>query len=114
MENARRKLYGILKDDSSLTPFQRRVYAAVSAIPAGRVRSYKWVAEKIGSPGAFRAVGQALKKNSYMGIVPCHRVIKSDGSLGGFSRGKRAKARLLASENADYRGYFGRGFTRMS
>jgi methylated-DNA-[protein]-cysteine S-methyltransferase len=56
------------------------------------------VAEKIGNPKAFRAVGQALKKNPLPGIVPCHRVIRSDGKLGGFSKGLKEKERLLKSE----------------
>lgn len=83
------------------TPFERSVYRAVSRIPRGRVRSYGWVARAIGRPGAARAVGNALKKNPLIGIVPCHRVIRSDGSLGGFTRGSRAKARMLKREGID-------------
>ncbi|MGB2705758.1 MAG: methylated-DNA--[protein]-cysteine S-methyltransferase, partial [Candidatus Omnitrophota bacterium] len=83
------------------TPFQRCVYRAVSSIPRGEIRSYKWVAKKIGSPKACRAVGRALNKNPYTGKVPCHRVIKSDGSLGGFSKGKAAKRNLLRREGLD-------------
>ncbi|UCD54765.1 MAG: methylated-DNA--[protein]-cysteine S-methyltransferase [Candidatus Omnitrophota bacterium] len=86
---------------AGLTPFQRRVYRAVSSIPPGEVRSYKWVAEKIGAPRAYRAVGHALKKNPYVGIIPCHRVIKSNGSLGGFSKGKSRKRGLLKREGLD-------------
>ena len=67
-------------------------------IPRGQTRSYKWVAEQIGSPRAARAVGQALNKNPHVGRVPCHRVIRSDGSLGGFSRGARRKLELLSKE----------------
>jgi len=89
------------KRTESLTRFQRRVYKAVSSIRPGQARSYKWVAEKIGSPGAYRAVGNALNKNPHMGVVPCHRVIKSDGSPGGFSRGKRKKKELLRREGLD-------------
>jgi len=85
----------------TLTPFQRKVYRAVSSIPPGRVRSYKWVAEKIGKPHSSRAVGQALKKNPYIGKVPCHRVIRKNGSLGGFSKGKKAKKNLLTREGLD-------------
>ena len=88
-----------MKKDKSLTGFQRRVYRATLLIPEGETRSYKWVAERMGNPGACRAVGQALKRNPYVGIVPCHRVIRSDGSLGGFSKGKRDKARRLNKEN---------------
>ena len=70
----------------------------VSTIPRGQVRSYKWVALKIGRPRAFRAVGRALNRNPIPMIVPCHRVIKSDSSLGGFSRGAKLKEQLLSSE----------------
>jgi excinuclease ABC subunit C len=84
-----------------LTPFQRRVYKAVSSIPKGEARSYKWVADKIGSPRAYRAVGRALNKNPYLGRVPCHRVIKENGSLGGFSKGKNRKKALLKREGLD-------------
>jgi len=98
MKKQQKKLYNILKKDNSLSPFQRRVYMKVLEIPLGEVRSYKWVAERIGSPYAFRAVGQALRKNSYIGKVPCHRVIKSDGSLGGFSKGIKRKLKLLKKE----------------
>ncbi|MCK4261940.1 MGMT family protein [bacterium] len=81
-------------------PFQRRVWEVVKTIPYGQTRSYKWVAEKSGNPKASRAVGQALKKNPIPGIIPCHRVIRSNGSLGGFSPfgGRRRKRGLLLSE----------------
>ncbi len=65
------------------TPFQRRVYEAVLAIPRGQTRTYAWVAKKIGKPKAARAVGQALKRNRWAPTIPCHRVIASDESLGG-------------------------------
>ncbi|MCX5668034.1 MAG: MGMT family protein [Candidatus Omnitrophica bacterium] len=79
--------------------FEKKVYAAVSKIPRGEVRSYKWVAVKIGRPKACRAAGNALNKNPYMGMVPCHRVIRSDGSIGGFAKGARRKIALLKSES---------------
>lgn len=79
--------------------FTAKVYRAVCSIPKGQTRSYKWVAEKIGHPKAYRAVGNALNKNPYPGIVPCHRVIRSDGSIGGFSRGNKLKKSLLDREN---------------
>lgn len=81
-----------------LPEFQREVLKVVSQIPWGETRSYKWVAEKINKPGATRAVGQALKKNPYPFIIPCHRVIKSDGSLGGYSSGLQYKKFLLDLE----------------
>jgi len=80
------------------TIFEKKVYRVVSKIPKGQVRSYKWVAEKIGSPKASRAVGNALNKNPYIGIVPCHRVIRSDGSIGGFALGVKKKREFLESE----------------
>jgi len=81
-----------------MTEFQKRVYEVVKTIPVGEVRTYKWIAEKIGNPKAYRAVGQALKKNPYPGIIPCHRVICSDGSLGGYSQGLKKKTSLLRKE----------------
>lgn len=82
-----------------ITVFQWQVLAATTAIPLGETRSYKWVAQRIGRPGAARAVGQALKKNPYPLIIPCHRVIKEDGSLGGYAgRQTPQKAKLLAME----------------
>ena len=81
-----------------LTHFQRRVCEIVSTIPSGETRTYRWVAEKLGNPKAIRAVGQALKKNPLPGIIPCHRVIRSDGSPGGFSKGEEKKRQLLLSE----------------
>ena len=81
-----------------LTLFQKRVLKTVLNIPRGRVRSYVWVAGKAGSPKACRAVGQALKKNPYAPHVPCHRVIASNGSIGGYSGGVRKKRQLLRKE----------------
>ncbi len=81
-----------------MTPFTRKVYKAVLKIPLGEVRTYKWVAQKIGHPRAFRAVGQALNQNPYPLIIPCHRVIKSDGKSGGYSRGIKTKRLLLDLE----------------
>lgn len=85
-------------DLSSLTPFQRKVLGAVKTIPYGETRSYKWVAERIGKPQAARAIGQALNKNPYPIIIPCHRVICSDGKLGGYSKGIQKKRSLLKKE----------------
>ena len=87
----------ILKN-KNLTDFQKKVYLAVLTIPRGEARSYKWVAEKIGNPEACRAVGNALNKNPYIGNVPCHRIIKSSGAIGGFAMGTRRKIKLLESE----------------
>ena len=81
-----------------LTPFTSRVYKAVLGIPLGQVRSYKWVAKKAGSPRAWRAVGNTLKKNPYPLIIPCHRVVKSNKGLGGYALGIKYKESLLALE----------------
>lgn len=86
-----------------LTTFQKRVYQVVSTIPKGQTRTYKWVAQKIGNPKSARAVGQALKRNPFIGKVPCHRVIRSDGSLGGFSQGLAKKRRMLALEKSSWK-----------
>lgn len=82
------------------TIFTRTVYRIVSDIPLGEVRTYQWVARQAGHPRAARAVGQILKKNPYPLLIPCHRVIASDGSLGGYSGrgGARAKKTLLELE----------------
>lgn len=81
-----------------MTEFEKKVYKAILKIPLGETRSYKWVAEQVGSPNATRAVGTALKKNPFAPMVPCHRVIKSDGSLGNYANGQEAKRKLLEME----------------
>ena len=83
----------------TLTKFQWQVLKTTLAIPLGETRSYKWIAQQIGSPKSVRAVGQALRRNPYPLIIPCHRVIKSDGTLGGYAgRYGSQKARLLKLE----------------
>ena len=82
------------------TAFQREVWEAARQIPYGETRSYGWIARKIDKPSAARAVGQALGKNPLPIIIPCHRVLKSDGSLGGFGGGLEMKKRLLKLEKA--------------
>jgi len=83
-----------------LSNFEKKVYRAILGIPLGQTRSYRWVAEKIGSPNAARAVGTALGKNPFAPLVPCHRVVKNDGSLGGYSGGVKKKKALLEKEQA--------------
>ena len=83
---------------SSITPFRQRVWQAARRIPYGETRSYKWLAEQAGKPGAARAVGQAMAKNRLPVIVPCHRVISSGGGIGGFNGGIDVKKRLLKLE----------------
>ena len=82
----------------SITPFQKLVYDFVRKIPKGHTVTYKQVASGIGKPKAYRAVGNALNKNPFAPEVPCHRVIKSDGSIGGFNSGSRKKRALLIQE----------------
>ncbi len=85
-------------DLSGARPFQRAVLNAIAKIPFGETRSYGWVARAIGKPGAARAVGQALHTNPIPIIIPCHRVVASDGSLGGYGGGLPMKKRLLRLE----------------
>lgn len=80
------------------TDFEKQVWSVLSEIPCGETRTYKWVAEKVGNPSATRAVGRALSKNPVPIVVPCHRVIESDGSVGGYSSGIDRKRRLLEME----------------
>jgi len=88
-------------DISWLPPFQQRVLAKTAEIPRGEVRPYGWVARELGSPGAVRAVGTALGKNPVPFLIPCHRVVRSDGSLGEYSGGGPAmKVAVLESEGA--------------
>ena len=88
-----------MKTKKQLTDFEWQVLRAALTIPLGETRSYQWVARKIGRPKAVRAVGQALRKNPYPLIIPCHRVVKSDGTPGGYA-GKMdgKKSKLLAIE----------------
>jgi methylated-DNA-[protein]-cysteine S-methyltransferase len=81
-----------------ITEFEKAVYRAVMEIPLGQTRSYQWVAKRLHRPRSARAVGNALNKNPYAPFVPCHRVVASDGSLGGYSAGLRKKIALLKSE----------------
>lgn len=83
---------------NSATPFQRRVWEALFEIPRGEFRTYGELAARVGSPRAARAVGQAVGKNPLPVILPCHRVVAGDGSLGGFSCGVSLKVLLLELE----------------
>jgi len=78
--------------------FAAQVYSVVLGIPVGEVRTYAWVADRIGHPGAARAVGQALKHNPYPLIIPCHRVVGNNHVLGGYSGGLKKKRALLELE----------------
>lgn len=82
------------------TPFQKRVWKALLAIPYGETRSYGEIARQVGNPKAARAVGMANHENPVAIIVPCHRVIAGDGTLGGYGGGLEKKSRLLGMEKA--------------
>ena len=85
-------------DISDESPFTRRVLDELRRIPFGEVRSYGAIGKQLGYPMAARAVGQAVRRNPIPIIIPCHRVIREDGSLGGFSLGKEIKKGLLRLE----------------
>jgi len=80
------------------TEFNKKVWLALKEVLYGETRTYRWLAERIGKPSACRAVGQALSRNPIPIIFPCHRIIESDGSIGGYSSGIDIKRRLLEFE----------------
>ena len=82
------------------TPFQILVWEALKTIPRGETRTYTEIAQQIGRPKAVRAVANAIGKNPYAPEIPCHRVVRTDGSLGGYSGpgGIETKIRLLREE----------------
>ena len=95
-------LSGALLDWRFVPPFNRRVYEVALTIPPGRTLTYGEIAQRLGEPGAARAVGQALGNNPFAPIVPCHRVLAAGGRMGGFSApgGAATKLRMLAIEGA--------------
>lgn len=90
------------KFDLPLNPrgsdFNKKVWNELINIPFGKVRNYKQIAKNINNPNAYRAVGNANNKNPILIIIPCHRIIKSDGSIGGYRLGKNIKKQLLDLE----------------
>jgi methylated-DNA-[protein]-cysteine S-methyltransferase len=82
--------------------FQEKVLRAEHAIPRGSVSTYERIARHIGKPTAARAVGSALARNPFPLIIPCHRVIRSDGTLGGYQGGTKMKRALLGMEGIDF------------
>lgn len=90
----------VLLDFSGATVFRREIWRAIQSVPYGEKRSYLWIAERAGKPGAARAAGQAVGDNPFAVVVPCHRVIGSDGGLGGFGGGLEMKRKLLALESS--------------
>ncbi len=97
----RRRAFDVAVDLSPLTDFQRRILGATARVAFGAVSTYAGVAARAGSAKAFRAAGQALTANPLPIVVPCHRILASDGTLGGYAGGLDAKRRLLALERGD-------------
>lgn len=95
-----RKTFDVPIDYSCGTVFQRRVWQVLQQIPYGLVRSYQWVAEQVGGRNYARAVGNAVGANPLPIVIPCHRVVAYDRSLGGFSGGLSMKRKLLALEGS--------------
>jgi len=94
----KRAFFSVPVDLSAAPEFQKKVLAAARRIPFGEVRPYAWVAQRIGHPRAVRAVGTALGRNPVPFIVPCHRVLRTGGGLGGYLFGMDVKSRLLSLE----------------
>lgn len=88
-------------DWESMTSFQRKVLQKTVEILPGEVRPYSWVAREIGQPKASRAVGSALARNPIPFLIPCHRVVRNDGSLGNYFYGPEMKRQILAGEGLD-------------
>lgn len=91
---------GLDFDLRGLSEFQASVLESCSTIRPGQVRAYGWIAEELHKPGATRAVGTALAKNPIPILIPCHRVVKSDGSVGSYAFGPEMKRDLLIREGA--------------
>jgi O-6-methylguanine DNA methyltransferase len=94
-------------DLRSLSDFERSVLLKTLEIPRGEVRPYAWIAREIGYPKAVRAVGSALAKNPVPLLIPCHRVVRSDGQIGDYAFGKEAKRAMLSCEGIDPEGLEG-------
>lgn len=96
------KSFSVPLDMPSATPFLRRVWEELVRIPYGQTRSYAQVAQAVGNPRAARAVGSANHRNCIPILIPCHRVIKADGTLGGYASGLNIKKALLALEGLTF------------
>ncbi len=95
----RQRKFSVKLDLTGSSSFARKVWRAARKIPYGQVRTYGWIAERIGAPNSARAVGGALGKNPVPIFIPCHRVVGSHGWLGGFGAGVAVKENLLALES---------------
>lgn len=98
--SGRRNHFEVPLDFSGLTPFSRAVLDATAQVPFGQTRTYGEIAAQIGSPGASRAVGNALNKNPIPLIVPCHRILPTGKGIGKYAGGVEAKERLLSLEGS--------------
>ena len=96
----KRTFFSVPVDLSGVAPFQRDVLETARRIPFGEVRSYAWIAREIRHPQAVRAVGTALGRNPVPLLVPCHRVLRSDGGVGGYLFGTRSRAASSLSSEA--------------
>jgi methylated-DNA-[protein]-cysteine S-methyltransferase len=94
----RRRSFDVRVDLATLTPFQQRILTATARVPYGELTTYKVVAREAGNEQASRAAGAALGANPIPIVVPCHRIVAADGTLGGYAGGLAAKRRLLALE----------------
>ncbi len=94
----RRDTFDMPLDLSQGTSFQRKVWRALQRVPYGKLRSYRWIAARVGGPHYARAVGNAVGANPLPIVIPCHRIVAHDASLGGFSGGLSMKRKLLSLE----------------
>jgi methylated-DNA-[protein]-cysteine S-methyltransferase len=96
--NGRLKSFSVPYDIAGLSAFTKAVLRETANIPYGQVRTYQWLAARLGNPKAARAVGSALARNPLPIIIPCHRVVRGDGRIGRFALGSEWKKRLLRLE----------------
>jgi methylated-DNA-[protein]-cysteine S-methyltransferase len=97
-KNAIRTEDDVIRFLSNKTEFERKVLVVTFKIPKGKISTYKRIAEKVGRPRAYRAVANALRKNPLHPIVPCHRVVRSDGGFGGEKKRAEARRELVKKE----------------
>jgi methylated-DNA-[protein]-cysteine S-methyltransferase len=97
-KNSIRTEEDVIRFLSNKTEFEKKVLVTTFKIPKGKISTYKRIAEKIGRPRAYRAVATALKKNPLHPIVPCHRVVRSDGRFGGEKKRAESRRKLVEKE----------------
>jgi methylated-DNA-[protein]-cysteine S-methyltransferase len=94
----KRDTFDVPLDLSQGTVFQRQVWRTLQRVPFGKLRSYQWIAARVGGPQYARAVGNAVGANPIPIVIPCHRIVAQDATLGGFSGGLSMKRKLLSLE----------------